>query len=264
MSGLTDQIRHSVNNPLTSTDFDFTAVLDDVLSTVGLSVKDTGGDVRFYGGADPLIASPFVFASAAAVALGAKGVAASAIWRERGGADQDIDIRRAFQRFSGFGDGRWEQVNGRPPSLKWNKYNPFLEIPFFRATRDGRHVIALNVYPGLHQKALTFLDCADNNQSINEAIAKQNAYELEEAAADAGIVIAKVRSTEEFIQEQQYQQVLQQMPLISVEKIADGDPPPLTVGGSTPLEGIRALGMGHVIAGAGIGRDLASFGADVL
>ena len=57
MSGLTDQIRHSVNNPLTSTDFDFTAVLDDVLSTVGLSLTDAGGNVRFYGGADPLIDS---------------------------------------------------------------------------------------------------------------------------------------------------------------------------------------------------------------
>ena len=156
VSGLTAQIRHSVNNPLTSTDFDFTAVLDDVLSTVGLSVTDAGGNVRYYGGADPLIASPFRFASAAAVALGAKGVAASAIWRERGGGDQDIaiDIRKGFQRFSGFMDGSWEQVNGRPPSFKWNKYNPFLDVPFFRATRDGRHVIALNVYPGLHQKAL--------------------------------------------------------------------------------------------------------------
>ena len=175
MSGLTDQIRHSVNNPLTSTDFDFTAVLDDVLSTVGLSVTDAGGNVRFYGGADPLIASPFLFASASAVALGAKGVAASAIWRERGGGDQDIaiDIRRAFQRFSGFADGRWERVNGRPPSLKFNKYNPFGEVPFFRATRDGRHVIALNVYPGLHQKALTLLDCADNAKSIHEAIARR-------------------------------------------------------------------------------------------
>src|SRR3954469_3910733 len=77
----------------------------------------------FYGGAAPLIDSPFLFASAAAVALGAKGVAASAIWRERGGSDQDIaiDIRKAFQRFSGFADGRWELVNGRPPSPKWNK-----------------------------------------------------------------------------------------------------------------------------------------------
>ncbi|HEY2261385.1 MAG TPA: CoA transferase [Streptosporangiaceae bacterium] len=266
MPDLTDRIRHSVNNPLTTTDFDFAAVLDDVLGTAGFSVTDAGGKVRFYGGADPLIDSPFLFASAAAVALAAKGVAASAIWRERGGEDQDIaiDVRRAFQRFSGFGDGRWEQVNGRPPTLKWDKYNPFGAVPFFRATRDGRHVIALNIYPGLHQKALTFLDCADNGKSINEAIARWDADDLEQASADAGIVMAKVRSTEEFFQEPQYQQVLQHMPLVSVEKIADGDPQPLAAGASAPLEGIRALGMGHVIAGAGIGRDLASFGADVL
>jgi crotonobetainyl-CoA:carnitine CoA-transferase CaiB-like acyl-CoA transferase len=241
-------------------------VLDDVLGAVGLSVTDAGAKVRFYGGADPLIASPFRFAAAAAVALGAKGVAASAVWRERGGADQDIaiDVRRAFQRFSGFMDGRWEQVNGRPPALKWDKYNPFFTVPFFRPTRDGRHVIALNVYPGLHSKALNLLDCADNGKAINEAIARWDADDLEQAAADAGIVIAKVRSTEEFIQEQQYQQVLQHMPLISVEKIADGEPQPLTAGVATPLEGIRALGMGHVIAGAALGRDLASFGADTL
>ena len=58
-------------------------------------------------------------------------------------------------------------------------------------------MVALNVYPGLHQKALTFLDCADNHKSINEAIARWDADELEKAAADAGLVIAKVRSTEE-------------------------------------------------------------------
>src|SRR4029079_13711982 len=96
------------------------------------------------------------------------------------------------------------------------------------------------------------------------AIAKWDADELEQAAADAGVIIAKVRSTEEFFQEVQYQDVLQHMPLISVEKIADGDPQPLAAGASTPLQGIRALGMGHVIAGSGLGRDLASFGADVL
>ena len=114
MSGLTRPDQASLNNPLTSTDFDLTAVLDDVLSTVGLE-HHHGGKVRFYGGADPLIDSPFLFASASAIALAAKGVAASAIWREHGGGDQDIaiDIRKAFQRFSGFADGRWEQINGR-------------------------------------------------------------------------------------------------------------------------------------------------------
>jgi crotonobetainyl-CoA:carnitine CoA-transferase CaiB-like acyl-CoA transferase len=266
ISGLTDKIRHAVDHPLTTTDFDYDAVLDEVLSTVGMNVKDAGGTVRISGGADPLIASPFLFAAASAVALGAKGVAASAIWRDRGGDDQDISIdpRRAFQRFAGFATGRWNLINGRPPSNKFFKYNPFTDLPFFRATRDGRHVVALNIYPGLHQKALKLLDCADDSRSINEAIAQWDADELEEAGAAAGVIIAKVRSTEEFFQEPQYQQVLQHMPLISIEKIADGDPQPLSAGASRPLEGVRALGMGHVIAAAALGRDLASFGADVM
>lgn len=266
MSELTEKIKRSINNPLTTADVDLGAILDGVLATAGLEVADAGGEVRFYGGADPLIASPFRFAGAAAVALAAKGVAASAIWRDRGGSDQDIavDVRKAFQRFSGFMDGQWEQVNGRAPSFKWNKYNPFTAVPFFRATRDGRHVIALNVYPSLHTKALNFLGCADNNESINATIAQWDSDELEKAAADAGIVLAKVRSAEEFLQEQQYRDVLAHMPLVSIEKIADGDPQPLSAGASTPLEGVRALGMAHVIAGAAIGRDLASFGADVL
>jgi hypothetical protein len=69
MSGLTDRIRHSVGNPLRSADFDFTAALADVLGTVGFRATDAGGRVRLYGGADPVIPSPFHFASAAAVAL---------------------------------------------------------------------------------------------------------------------------------------------------------------------------------------------------
>src|SRR5215471_4827532 len=138
-TNLTDQVMRAVNNPLTTSDFDFAAVLDEVLNGVGLSVENAGGQVHFYGGADPLIPSPFFFASAAAVALAAKGVAASALWRERGGSDQNIaiDVRKAFQRFSGFADGRWEQINGRPPSYKWNANNPFVAVPFFRPTRDG-------------------------------------------------------------------------------------------------------------------------------
>ena len=39
---------------------------------------------------------------------------------------------------------------------------------------------------------------------------------------------------------------------------------PLAGGVSAPLEGIRALGRAHVIAGAGCGRALALHGADVL
>ncbi len=54
------------------------------------------------------------------------------------------------------------------------------------------------------------------------------------------------------------------MPLITVEKIGESDPVPLKASGNLPLAGVRALGMGHVIAGAALGRDMALYGADVL
>jgi crotonobetainyl-CoA:carnitine CoA-transferase CaiB-like acyl-CoA transferase len=58
--------------------------------------------------------------------------------------------------------------------------------------------------------------------------------------------------------------VLAKMPLISVEKIGESEPVPFKPDAKAPLDGIRAFGMGHVIAGAAIGRDLAFYGADVL
>jgi len=78
------------------------------------------------------------------------------------------------------------------------------------------------------------------------------------------LVLAKVRSFEEFRNELQYTEVLAKMPLISVEKIGESEPVPFKPNPKSPLDGIRAFGMGHVIAGAGIGRDLAFYGADVL
>lgn len=262
---LTDALKLSISQPITSDDVDHATRLDEVLSTVGLSAADAGGKLSFYG-KDPLIPSVLQFASAAAVTLAAKAVAASALWRDRGGEAQDIaiDARKAMRRFSGFFEGRWETINGRPPSLKWNSTNPFFAQPFFRPTRDGRHVVALNIYPGLHSKALNLLKCSDSPAAISAAIAQWNADDLEQAAAEAGIVIAKVRSLPEFMAEAQYRDVLAEMPLISIEKIGETEPIPFTAGAKMPLDGIRALGMGHVIAGAGLGRDLASFGADVL
>ena len=87
---------------------------------------------------------------------------------------------------------------------------------------------------------------------------------MENAAAEAGLPFAKVRTFEEFRNELQYTEVLSRTPLITVEKIGESEPVPFKKDGRTPLDGIRAFGMGHVIAGACIGRDLACYGADVL
>jgi crotonobetainyl-CoA:carnitine CoA-transferase CaiB-like acyl-CoA transferase len=190
----------------------------------------------------------------------------AALWKSQTGEGQDIhvDVRKALRRFSGFWEGKWETINGRGPAMGADRDNPFWEIPLFRKTRDGRHVVAINIYPRLRTHALNLLRASDSPASVNNAILQWRADELESAAQEAGVPFAKVRTFEEFLKERQYTEVLSKLPLITVEKIGDSEPVPFKPGAKSPLEGIRALGLGHVIAGAAIGRDLASYGADVL
>lgn len=262
---LTEKLQSKLSNPVSTPDFDLHGSVNEVLKDIGLTAADSGGKLTFYG-QDPIIASPHRFGAMAAVGLAARSVALASLWKSRTGEGQDIhvDVRKALRRFSGFFEGKWETVNGRGPSMYADRDNPFWEIPLFRKTRDGRHVVAINIYPRLHSRAVNFLRASDNPASVNNAILQWRADELETAGQEAGLVFAKVRTYEEFLREPQYTEVLSKMPLITVEKIGESEPVPFKRGAKTPLEGIRAFGMGHVIAGAGMGRDLAYYGADVL
>jgi crotonobetainyl-CoA:carnitine CoA-transferase CaiB-like acyl-CoA transferase len=263
-SDLTAVIQSKIDNPERSSEFDFYAELNEILSEVGLSAADGGGEVSFYG-RDPIIPSRFRFGAAAALGSAAKAVAIAALWRDRTGEGQDIkvDVRKALRRFSGFFD-EWETINGRRPAAPFDPLNPFIDMEFFRPTKDGRHVLALHVYPKVAARALAFLKSGSSHEALKRAILSWNADELEAAGGQEGLVIAKIRSFEEFKTEPQYTDVLSKMPLISVEKIGETDPIPFKPHPKSPLDGIRAFGMGHVIAAAGIGRDLAAYGADVL
>ena len=262
---LTETLEAKLAIPETSSEFDLHKAVNDVLGDVGLTVADGGGKLTFHG-QDPIIASPFRFGSMAAIGLAAKSVAVAALWRHRTGEGQDVsvDVRKALRRFAGFFEEKWETINGRPPSAWGYGGTPFLKLPFLRETRDGRHVIALDFYPKLRARTLNFLRCSESSESIDNAILQWRADELEMAAAEQGLVLGKVRSNEEFRRELQYSEVLAHMPLITIEKIGDSEPMPLSPDGKHPLDGIRALGMGKVIAGGAIGRDLAYYGADVL
>src|SRR5262249_20556139 len=144
------------------------------------------------------------------------------------GQDISVDVRKALRRFCGFFEEKWETMNGRPPSPGGYSVSPFFDMnSFFRETKDGRHVVVLGFYPHLRTRTLNLLQCSESTESINKAIRKWNALELEEAAAEAGLVLAMVRTNEEFRREPQYTEVLSRMPLISVEKIGDGEPVPL-------------------------------------
>jgi len=264
---LTESLKSKLNNPATSPDFDLHTETNQVLKDIGLTTSDSGGKLTFYG-QDPILPSPHRFGTMAAIGLAARSVALTALWRQATGEGQDIsvDVRKALRRFAGFFEEKWETVNGRPPSPGGYAVSPFLKTgdAFFRETRDGRYVVALDIYPQLLVRTLDFLRCSPSTESINNAILKWDAVELEDAAAAEGLVLAKVRTNEEFRREPQYAEVLSKMPLITVEKIGESEPVPLKATGNLPLAGIRAFGMGHVIAGAAMGRDMALYGADVL
>jgi crotonobetainyl-CoA:carnitine CoA-transferase CaiB-like acyl-CoA transferase len=264
---LTEALEEKLSHPATSPDIDLHQCVNDVLADIDMTTDDSGGKLSFYG-RDPILPSPVRFGSMAAIGLAARSVAAAALWRQTTGDGQDISVAvlPSLRRFYGFFDGKWETINGRPPSPGGYAVSPFLKMgdAFFRETRDGRYVLALDIYPQLLVRTLNFLGCSPSTESINNAILKWDAVELEEAAAAEGLVLAMVRTNEEFRREPQYTDVLSQMPLITVEKIGDSEPVPLKASDNLPLAGVRALGMGHVIAGAGIGRDMALYGADVL
>jgi crotonobetainyl-CoA:carnitine CoA-transferase CaiB-like acyl-CoA transferase len=261
---LTETIRAKLANPERTANFDLHAAVDDVLRDIGMSAADGGGKLSFYG-RDPIIPSALRFGSAAALGLAAKATAAAALWKLRRGEGQDItvDVRKALRRFCSFFELKWETMNGRPPDFL-DPLNPFLGPHLFRETRDGRHIVALNIYPKLAARAFQLLRCNASEESVRNAMLQWRALDLEDAAAEAGLPMSMVRTFDEFRREPQYTEVLSRMPLISVEKIGDSEPRPFARNGKSPLDGIRALGMGHVIAGAAIGRDLAQYGADVL
>jgi hypothetical protein len=75
-------------------------------------------------------------------------------------------------------------------------------------TRDGRWVMPANVYPRLRARATTLLRCDDSVNAVQNAILQWRADELETAASEAGPPFAMLRTTEEFMKEIQYTEVL--------------------------------------------------------
>ncbi|WP_188770992.1 hypothetical protein [Novosphingobium endophyticum] len=120
-----------------------------------------------------------------------------------------------------------------------------------------RWVLPQAMYPNLRQRAQDLLGIPLTWPAVMGALGKWNGLELEAAGEEAGIVMPMVRSLPEFLEERQYKEVLADAPLIEISKIGGSAREPLRERGELPLSGYRALGMGHVIAGAGLGRSLA-------
>lgn len=252
-----------LDSPLTSNPLDLNKELEGLLLQIGESDTDTGGSISFYG-EDPIVPSRVPFGAMSALALAAKSALVASIWRDRTGQEQNlhIDIRKAIRRFAPFSEGKWELLNGYPP--QGDMFNPFNALPIIHPTADDGWALPGAWYPGLRQRTLQFLRAHDDPVSIAEAIGKWDRDQLESAAETAGAPIAVLRNLQEVLAHDAFKHNLGCQPLISVEKIGDTAPMPLSKNPATPLEGVRALSHFHVIAGPAIGRALALHGADVL
>jgi crotonobetainyl-CoA:carnitine CoA-transferase CaiB-like acyl-CoA transferase len=261
---LEGRVKDALANPMADgQSIDLMRGLTEVLSVVGLDPSSAGGSTTFIG-SEPIISSPLALATMAGVTLMAKAVAVGDLWRFRGGESQNLSVNlgQVLHRLCPFYDKKWELLNGYAPRNPADADSPFWPTNMYR-TADDRWVQLINVYPRTTKTALAFFNCHDDRRALAEAVRKWNAVDLEDAAARAGVQATMVRTFDEFAREPQFQYI-KDMPLIEIEKIGESDPESFTSNPEDPLSGVRALGLGHVIAGAGLGRALAYHGADVL
>jgi crotonobetainyl-CoA:carnitine CoA-transferase CaiB-like acyl-CoA transferase len=207
-------------------------------------------------GADPVLPSSFAIGTAAQASIALSALAAGAIWRLRTGRRQGVavDMRHAAAEFR---SERAMRVDGTAPADPWDR------IAGAYPCGDGRWVRLHTNFPHHRDGVLTLLDCGYDRDEVAAALRGWRAFDFEQAAADAGMVVAAMRSFAEWDAHPQGQAVAAR-PTVSITRIGDAPPQPLPAGGDRPLAGLRVLELTRVIAGPVCGRTLAAHGAEVL
>lgn len=235
---------------------------DELLAGVGLDPHDTGGAIRFTG-ADPILPSKHRLGAIMAMGMMAPAVATQIFYRLRGGPAQDlsVDLRKAVAHINPLYMFT-NTVGGHPyhsPILSRENALGFSIYP----TKDGRWYLPTAIYPRMWLDWAGLLHGLDA-ESVAHAISQWNALDLEDAAAERGMIGSMCRTPEEWYAHPQGS-LLDQTPLIEIVKIGDSDPelPPLA-NEDRPLSGIKVAAFTHVIAGPVVSRVLAEQGAQIL
>jgi crotonobetainyl-CoA:carnitine CoA-transferase CaiB-like acyl-CoA transferase len=233
--------------------------LQKLLSQIGLAETDAGGPVSIKG-QEPVVPSRHRLATASAVALAAQGTAIAAIWRQRSGRGQTVDVDLFQAAMPGLCTADHQSQSGHPVD---RGRLPATAANFF-ATKDGRRLYILRApaYVPHMLRLLEFLGCPNVTEAIAAVTARWHSHELEEALAERKIIGTIARTREEWLSHPQGQWLAARPP-VEIEKIGDSAPEPFSPA-ARPLSGIRVLDMAHVLAGPVTSRVLAEQGADVL
>ena len=220
-------------------------------------------------GSEPVLPSSFGVATAAQASIGVAALAAAEIGHLRGGPRSHVAVDRthaalecsAWFSLDGITPPMWDPISGLYPCGGPDGPAGWVRIHAnFAHHRDGAlQLLGLPPGPGTDKAA------------VAQALVGWTAEAFEQAAADAGLVVAASRSFAQWDAHPQAQALID-LPVVRISPLDSGQAParPLpwpkadSAAPARPLAGLRVLDLTRILAGPVAGRCLAVYGADVM
>jgi crotonobetainyl-CoA:carnitine CoA-transferase CaiB-like acyl-CoA transferase len=206
-------------------------------------------------GCEPVLPSSFAVGTAMQAIVAASALAAAKIWRARTGHRQNVGVDMRAAAIAARSE-RYLTIDGGAAPELWDKIAGTYECG------DGRYVRLHTNFPHHRDGVLKLLGCANDKAAVAQALRGWKAFDFEDAAANAKLVVAAMRSFAEWDAHPQGQ-AISRLPLMTCERIGDA-PAPAWPQGKRPLAGIKVLDLTRIIAGPVGGLTLAAHGADVM